>query len=220
MQDFVLCVKCAPSHRRVLRESCPHHSKLLRQRRILEIPDLSYACPFELPKDTDRLIIADRNNFGRLAMSFRNFLGGQAISSFPLKLREIHFACDGTEAGEFRYANTSVDLELVLARLLALDLSQLETLTLSVPHAGSAPRCNQPLIGVTLAQALHVALLTALRGRRIKVLGLRGKLVGDKWMQYRYAAESYEGWRGLEDSRISEILKFDESIHDMFQKLD
>jgi len=147
-------------------------------------------------------------------------LWGQPISRFPLKLREIHFACDGTESGDFQISGAVVDLEVVLARLLALDLSRLATLTLSVPHAGSAPRRTSPLCGVTLAQALHVALCTAFGGRRIKVLGLRGKLAGDKWLQYRYATESDEWWRGLQESRISEISEINRSIHDMFQILE
>jgi len=204
MSDFVLCLKCAPGHRQVPRQSCPHRRPPSRPLRDLEIVDLSDSPPFELRPDSDRLVI------GNGGLNFEKFLGGQKVVS---KIREIHFSCDGSETGNFQVRGFPVNFELVLSRLLALDILHLELVSLAVPHSGSAPRPQPPLQGVTLAQAVHVALSTALM-RKVKVIGMRGKIVRGKWMEMNY--ENWE-WRGLEKARVKEIHEIDDS---MFQILE
>lgn len=222
MNDFILCLKCSPGHRRVVRSTCPHRNGITRPSRSPRLPQVSEDKPFVVPKGSDRLVIADHGRFGRASLPLDEFLAGRKVSGV---IKEVHFACKGTEQGDIQLHSKPVDIEFVIDRLLSLDLSQLVAVTLSVPHAGSAPREQAPLQGVTLAQAIHVALVTGL-SRNTRVLGLKGSILNGRWASYVYASDlkdmdewGEKRWRGVESCKMIKTEPI-QDINMMFQVLD
>ena len=220
MSDFTLCLKCSPGHRRVLKSACPHRTSSVR--RTQRLPDVSDAPDFVLPKDSHRLVIVDHGRLGRSALPLGEFLAGRRVSG---SIEEIHFACRGTERGDIQFHGRGVDIDILVGRLMSLDLTNLTSITLSVPHSGSAPRDMEPLRGITLAQAIHVAVVTGL-SRPIRVMGMKGSIVNGRWASYLYASDlqdmdewGEQRWRGVESCKMISTQPM-QDIHMMFQILD